>query len=173
MDRAAGGLGRPFEACLFGMACAKIKRLPRLVPYNSSMLRLLVYLWALPTTCMGLPFLLLAALGRGRVRLVTGVLEAHGPLIAVLLARVPITGGASAMTLGHIVIARDADSLRHTRTHERIHVRQVERWGPLFIPAYLLASLLAALRGRDPYLDNPFERQAYTLTENRLAHPLV
>jgi hypothetical protein len=29
------------------------------------------------------------------------------------------------------------------------------------IPAYLLASLYAYLRGRNPYLDNPFEREAF------------
>ena len=45
--------------------------------------------------------------------------------------------------------------------HERIHVRQCERWGPLFLPAYLLASAFIALRGGNPYLDNPFEREAY------------
>ena len=41
--------------------------------------------------------------------------------------------------------------------------RQCERWGPLFIPAYLLASLwiLFNPRGRNPYFDNPFEREAY------------
>ena len=55
------------------------------------------------------------------------------------------------------------DELTHdlTRTHERVHVRQCERWGPLFIPAYLLASLLIRLRGGRPYEDNPFEREAY------------
>jgi hypothetical protein len=65
------------------------------------------------------------------------------------------------MTLGHVVIGRDRDCLDHSRAHERIHVRQAERWGPLFIPAYLLASLFAKLRGRDAYRDNPFEREAY------------
>ena len=42
-----------------------------------------------------------------------------------------------------------------------MHVRQYERWGPLMGPAYLLASLVAWLRGRRPYRDNPFERQAF------------
>ena len=65
------------------------------------------------------------------------------------------------MTLGHVVLGRDLMALNFSRAHERIHVRQCERWGPLFLPAYLLASAWLWLRGRDPYLDNPFEREAY------------
>ena len=40
-------------------------------------------------------------------------------------------------------------------------MRQCERWGPLFLPAYLLASLAVYLRGGRAYRDNPFEREAY------------
>ena len=40
-----------------------------------------------------------------------------------------------------------------------------QRWGPLFIPAYLTASLLQLVRGRRPYEDNPFEREAYAAAE--------
>ena len=47
------------------------------------------------------------------------------------------------MTLGHVVIARNAELLDKTRDHERVHVRQCERWGPLFIPVYLLLSFIA------------------------------
>lgn len=36
-----------------------------------------------------------------------------------------------------------------------------ERWGPLFPFAYLLASLGASMLGRDPYLANRFEREAW------------
>jgi hypothetical protein len=31
----------------------------------------------------------------------------------------------------------------------------------LFFPLYLGSSLLQIVRGRDPYLDNPFEREAF------------
>ena len=65
------------------------------------------------------------------------------------------------MTLGHVVLGRDLHCLESTRAHERIHVRQVERWGPLFLPAYALASLMAFSRGGHPYHDNVFEREAY------------
>jgi hypothetical protein len=40
-------------------------------------------------------------------------------------------------------------------------VRQCERWGPFFLPAYGVASLIALVRRKNPYLDNAFEREAY------------
>jgi hypothetical protein len=64
------------------------------------------------------------------------------------------------MTLGHVIIGRDADCLDWCRDHEQAHVRQVERWGAAFIPAYLAASLLARWRGRHYYHDNWFELDA-------------
>ena len=64
------------------------------------------------------------------------------------------------MTLGHVVIARDARALELTRAHERVHVRQYESWGPLFVPAYLLAGVFAVLGGGHRYFDNLFEREA-------------
>jgi hypothetical protein len=123
--------------------------------------RALVYLWAAPTTLVGLLFLPLALAGGG-AKVVDGVLELHGGAIAFFLRRCTLLrGGASAMTLGHVVLGRDGRLLELTRPHERVHVRQCERWGPLFIPAYLLASLLVLIRGGRPYEDNPFEREAY------------
>ena len=71
------------------------------------------------------------------------------------------------MTLGHVVLGRDAAILDHAREHERVHVRQCERWGLLFIPAYLLASAWQALGGREAYRDNPFEREVRDYTANR------
>ena len=63
----------------------------------------------------------------------------------------------AALTLGHVVIGVDRAALARLRRHERVHVRQYERWGPLFVPLYLLAFAWAWCRGRHPYLDNPFE----------------
>jgi hypothetical protein len=126
--------------------------------------RILAYAWALPTTVVGVPFLVGALLSGGGVQWMDGVLEVHGGLAAVYLRRVVglvLKGGASAMTLGHIVIGVDREALTLTRAHERVHVRQCERWGPLFIPAYLAASAFQLLRGRSAYHDNPFERQAF------------
>ena len=93
--------------------------------------------------------------------IVDGVIEAHSPFLRRALSSLPPLGhGADAMTLGHVVIGRDARALEWTRAHERVHVRQYERWGPLFVPAYLLAGLWALTRGGHPYFDNRFEREA-------------
>ncbi len=125
-------------------------------------MRWLVYLWAFPTTSLGLLVAVFSLLSGGKFRRVEGVLEVHGGFAAFLLRRlVPLPGGASAMTLGHVVIARDQTLLDLTREHERVHVRQVERWGPLFIPLYFAMSGIALLRGHDPYRGNRFEREAF------------
>lgn len=124
----------------------------------------LIYLWVLPTSAVGLLAAGVALLTGGRARWVSGVLEAHGGAVTFFLRRVcgkVLAGGASAMTLGHVVIGVDAAALEWSRPHERVHVRQCERWGPFFLPAYLIASLVCWVRRRDPYLDNPFEREAY------------
>jgi hypothetical protein len=125
--------------------------------------KLVGYLWALPNTVLGL-ILCLAAFPRGRVAIVDGVVEAHGPMLRRVLRRLPIVGGASAMTFGHVVLGCDAESLDWARTHEHVHVSQYERWGPLFLPAYLCASAWAALSGRHFYLDNVFEAEAFRIT---------
>jgi hypothetical protein len=126
--------------------------------------RLLCRLWALPVTAVGLT-LAMAACYRGRIRVVGGVVEAWGPLLGWGLGRlVPLPGGAEAITLGHVVLGRDAHALLATRVHERVHVGQYERWGPLFVPAYFASSLWALVSGRHPYFDNVFEREAWSST---------
>jgi len=45
-----------------------------------------------------------------------------------------------------------------------VHVRQYERWGPLFGPAYLGCSLVLWLMGKRAYRDNPFEVEAYDVS---------
>lgn len=72
---------------------------------------------------------------------------------------------ALALTLGHIILAPTPQAHAITRSHERVHVRQYMRWGPLFLPAYALSSLWQWCRGGDPYRDNRFEREAYGCTE--------
>jgi len=119
------------------------------------------YLWAFPTTLLGLLFLPDSLLS-GKIQLVDGVLEAHGRLTRFYLTHCTfLRGGANAMTLGHVVIGRNSQVLNQTRAHERVHVRQCERWGPLFIPAYLTMCLVAWARGLRAYEDNPFEREAF------------
>ena len=81
-----------------------------------------------------------SALVDGR-HFVDGVLEAHAPILRWGLRTLTLpSDGVSAITFGHVVLGIDADALSRTRAHERVHVRPYERWGPTFIPAYLLAS---------------------------------
>ena len=124
--------------------------------------RLLARLWALPVTVLGLVLLPLAWAGGGRTRVVQGVIEAEGGWVAGFLRRwPPFTAGAAAMTLGHVVLAMSPRDMDEFRAHERVHVRQCERWGVFFLPAYVASSLWALLKGMDPYRDNAFEREAF------------
>lgn len=126
------------------------------------LIRLVRYLWASPNTLVGLAWALIARLTGGGCCVHSGVVEAHGGWARPILKRLPfVRGGASAITIGHVVIAQDRAALDRTRTHERVHVRQYERWGPLFTPAYVLAGAWQWARGNDPYRDNPFEVEAY------------
>jgi hypothetical protein len=123
--------------------------------------RLAGYLWASPNTILGIGLTALGLATGGSAAVVDGVIEVHGGVIRGLLRTAwLLPGGAAALTLGHVVLGSSAESLVGTRAHERIHVRQYERWGPSFIPAYLAASVWAVLRGGDAYGGNWFEREA-------------
>ena len=70
-----------------------------------ALFRILKYLWALPTTSVGLLAAGASLITGGRLRLVRGVLEVHGGLAAVFLRFAPfVRGGASASTLGHAAV---------------------------------------------------------------------
>lgn len=126
---------------------------------------ILKIVWALPNTLLGLLFLPITLFTGGGVRIIEGVIEIHGGAARFFLHHCTILpGGASAMTLGHVILGIDPPTLDRVRNHEMVHVRQYERWGPFFIPAYLLASLFLLLRCRDPYRDNPFEREAFHIS---------
>jgi hypothetical protein len=118
--------------------------------------RLLGYLWAAPTTLVGLVAGVLTLCTGGRLQYRQGALEFYGGFASWLARK----GSFAAMTLGHVIVGRDSWSLEFCREHEQAHVRQVERWGIAFIPAYLIASLLAWGRGGHYYRDNWFERDA-------------
>src|SRR5437667_6885650 len=120
----------------------------------------LSYLWVAPISAVGLALLPLVRLTGGRGRVVDGVLELEDGILARLLPRVGPAGGIAAITLGHVVLARDAPAAVATRDHERVHVTQYERWGLFFPTVYGLASVVAGLAGGHPYRDNVFEIQA-------------
>lgn len=126
-----------------------------------------LWLWASPATLIGMSIGVLGLLTGGTVERHGRTLEFSGGCIRWMLARTPI--GAVAMTLGHVVIGRDVQSLTRCRDHEWVHVRQYERWGPLFLPAYLGCSLYLWLLGYDPYRENPFEVEAYDEDRRRAA----
>jgi hypothetical protein len=127
---------------------------------TARLLRVLRLAWASPYTLLGLVLGAAWWLGGARPQRVHGVLE----LALAETGRFPRQGAwrfpFAAITLGHVVLAVDQASLDQWRAHERVHVAQYERWGPLFLPAYLGSSLWQWLCGRDAYWDNRFEVEA-------------
>lgn len=126
--------------------------------------RLLRYFWAAPCSLLGLILALPILAVGGRGRWIGGALE-----IALLPADKPVSPVAAkllehstvrAITFGHIIAGLSESELARWRHHEQIHVRQYEYWGPFFLIAYPLSSLIESLRGRHPYWYNRFERQA-------------
>ena len=123
--------------------------------------RLFRYLWPAPWTLLGLLAALAALACGARAQRVGGVLEVSGGSLGRRAARGVGPFNVLAITLGHVVLGSSAQTMAELRAHERVHVRQYERWGPLFVPAYLASSLWQALNGRHPYRDNRFERPAF------------
>lgn len=121
------------------------------------------YLWAAPCTALGLLLALLACLVGARARMVNGVIEvAFAPQTTShrrRISRLPFC----AITLGHVIVGINHAELHRLRAHERVHVRQYERWGALLLLAYPASSLLQWIHGRRPYWDNHFEVQARAL----------
>jgi hypothetical protein len=87
-----------------------------------------------------------------------GTGEVVGGWFVGLLARLRL---ADAVTLGDVILYADASMPPILRDHEMVHVGQYRRWGPAFLPAYLLESLYQWLRTGDGYRQNRFERAAY------------
>ncbi len=125
------------------------------------LLRTAAYVWASPWTLLGLLAGSIGLATGGRVRRRGRVTEFYGGAIPWLLSWMPGGEFVSAMTLGHVILGRTDAALDACRAHEMVHVRQYERWGPLFVPAYVLVSLALWLAGKDAYRENPFERQAF------------
>jgi len=118
-------------------------------------------LWALPNTAIGLCIGFTGIAFGGKMQRVGRVIEFYDGGIQWLLQRLPNGKFTLALTLGHTILGQTEASLGVAREHELVHVRQYERWGPFFLPAYGLASLWMWVTGRRPYRDNPFEREAY------------
>jgi hypothetical protein len=124
------------------------------------------YCWPAPISFLGLLLAALVHLSRGRTDVHRGVLEATHGIAPKLLWLMNPFGGIEAITLGHVVIARNRLTATRLRAHEHAHVRQYERWGFVFPIAYVAASVIAMLRGGSPYYDNAFEREAFRVAND-------
>lgn len=123
---------------------------------------MLAWLWAAPITFIALPLAAIIHLFGGQIRSNGEAFEATGGCATQLLRLMNPWALVEAITLGHLIIARDIDLANRLRSHELVHVRQYQRWGVLFPFAYLASSAWAALRGECPYRGNVFEREAFT-----------
>jgi len=122
---------------------------------------ILAIVWAAPWSLFGLLIGGLGLVSGGRVQRVGRVIEFWGGAVTWFLDLFPLIKGASAVTFGHTVLGRSESHLDACRQHELVHVRQYERWGLLFVPAYVCLWAWLGVRGKNPYYDNPFERQAF------------
>jgi len=129
------------------------------------MLAALRYAWAAPATLAGLLVALPAFAAGARARVIDGVIEVTGGRVERLIAALPRRCRFCGITFGHLVVCTDECTAAAVRAHEHVHVRQYERLGALFFPLYVGSSVVQLLRGRDPYFDNRFEREARALAD--------
>ena len=119
--------------------------------------------WAAPCSLLGLVLSLVPLLLGGTAKVSSGALEiTYRHTLAAcgkLARRLPFRG----IVFGHVILAVTQEELQHIGPHERVHVEQYERWGPLFFVAYGLSSLWQLVHGRSPYWHNHFEVQARLL----------
>jgi hypothetical protein len=124
-------------------------------------IRIAAYAWTSPNTLLGLIGGLVMLIGGARARVRQGAIEFGGGAIGRALADRTAPIRFRAMTLGHVILGASEADLDAARGHEQVHVRQYERWGPFFLPAYLVSSAWQLVCGRRCYRDNWFERQAF------------
>ncbi len=129
--------------------------------FNQTLKKSIAVIWASPYSLMGLTIGLLGMLSGGKGRVRDGAIEFYGGGTQWFVRRLPPGIHTAGFTLGHVILGQTSDGLDYAAKHERVHVRQFERWGPLMGPAYLLASAWMWWVGRDYYRDNPFEVEAY------------
>ncbi len=132
-----------------------------------SVLTVLKILWASPYTLLGIAIGLIGMCTGGKGRFRDGALEFFGGGTRWIVRHSPLGVQTQGITLGHTILGQTGEGLDECAYHERVHVRQFERWGFLMGPAYLLSSLWMWMTGRDIYRDNPFEVEAYTADEQR------
>lgn len=133
---------------------------------RNALVRMPRYLWAAPCSIAGLVIALLAVLLGAKARVKDGTLQVVGGHLAKGISRLPTRLTILAITNGHVIFAVSQRAMDTYRRHELVHVRQYERWGPLFPLLYLSSSLVQAWKGRDPYFANCFEQEARRADES-------
>lgn len=131
--------------------CALLGALPERREGRESMRRTLKLAWAAPWSIVGLSLAPFFESRRGARR----ALVCEGAGWAGRLG-----WRYRAITFGHVILSVDRLD-EATLDHELVHVAQYEKWGPLFVPLYLLASLRALLGGGHFYRGNAFEVAAH------------
>lgn len=119
------------------------------------------YLWSSPTTILGVAASAASLAVPRRAGQILVSTSGRGFARWFLSRR-----GYCAITLGHVVLLTPEAPAGVLR-HEMVHVRQAERWGPFFLPAYLVTMVAIRFRGGNPYWDNPFEAEARQVAEAR------
>jgi len=117
-------------------------------------MRALKMLWALPNTLIGL---LLGFLSFAWPRW-----DERGALIFESdrgFRKLHSKANYIAITLGNVIVT-DPNPSEETMRHEFAHVRQYETWGLFFALGYAFHWVKLWLERKDPYGDNPFEREA-------------
>lgn len=133
--------------------------------------RVVSYAWASPNSLLGLIGGVVMLLFGARLDLIRGTAEFSGGWLGSLLVSKVVACRFRAITLGHVILGTDRAALSVAREHEHVHVRQYERWGPFFLPAYIASSAWQAILGRSCYRDNYFERQAFAAVPSREEWP--
>jgi hypothetical protein len=131
------------------------------MPFRTILFRLPRYLWAAPCSMVGLVVAFFAVLLGAKARVQDGTLQVVGGRLVTGISRLPTRLTILAFTYGHVIFAVSQSILDSYRGHELVHVRQYERWGPLFPVLYIGSSLIQKWKGRDPYFANRFEQEAH------------
>lgn len=120
------------------------------------LLVLLGWLWALPTTLLGV---LLGLIGGARPSHTSGpecawVWHVEGGLLGWLFGSVALGPHAhiGAQTIGAVILIRPSCDPA-LLTHERGHVRQAFALGALYVPVYLVSWLVAGCSYRDNWME--------------------
>jgi len=125
--------------------------------------RLAQRLWAAPCSAIGLVLAAVPLALGGTAACADGVIEVtyrdRTAQCGRFARRLPFRG----IVFGHVILAVTREELQVIGAHERVHVQQYERWGPLFFLAYGASGLWQVLHGRKPYWNNAFEVQARRL----------